>query len=142
MHSTQFNSSPGIGLAVYNTNGNVSVINCNFTKNRLPQSDVSGGGGMLLHYTYCTPGLTKCDPATNTHNSNSTIRIESCHFNENQATSSQSSNIIYKAVDGFTEALGKGGGIEIVFAGNSSGKHFDPFRTSLATRGRGKLLGH
>ena len=123
IHSAKFNSSTGIGLAVYNTNGNVSVINCNFTNNHLPQnelSDSSGGGGMLLHYSYCTPGLTTCNPTTNTRNRNSTITIKSCHFEKNKASSSESSDIIYRQVDSSTTALGKGGGIEIVFAGSSS----------------------
>ena len=123
VYSTQFHSSTGIGLAVYNTNGNIRIIDCNFTDNHLPDwlNDSAGGGGMLLHYSYCTPGLTACDPTTNTHNSNSNITVHTCHFNGNKASSHEDRKLIIRDAGVVTTALGKGGGLQVVLAGHSSG---------------------
>ena len=112
---TKFHSSTGIGLAVYDTNGEISVTDCDFVNNHVPQDErgiYPGGGGMLLYYTYCTPGLTDCDPSTNTHNSGSRISIAGCHFEGNQASNSD----LHRTI-----VVGKGGGLGVMFAGNSTG---------------------
>ena len=126
MTSTHFQYNPGLGLAVYNTNGNVEFVNCDFISNSVPEyerSTTAGGGGMLLHYSYCTPGLITCDPSTNTYNSNNRITIDSCRFQGNHATkpTGTSDEInFHKEERTHTFTLGKGGGLGISFSGNSS----------------------
>jgi hypothetical protein len=120
--STQFMSSSGMGLAVYNTDGNISISDCDFIENSIPEEELnttSGGGGMLLHYSYCSPGLTLCDPTTNKYNSNSNITIDNCRFKGNQASSSDDITF-HREKGNYTAALGKGGGIAVIFSGNSS----------------------
>lgn len=124
VHSTNFYSSPGVGLAVYDTDGNVSVVRCNFINNRIPQSEQStypGGGGMLLHYSYCTPGLLTCDPNTNTHNGHSSILIDECQFIGNEASNVNTFKTIKRQQGNNTVTLGSGGGLGVTFAGNSTG---------------------
>lgn len=122
--STHFQSNPGLGLVIYNTNGSISVVGSDFVNNSLPENDQSttvGGGGMLLHYSYCSPGLIACDPNTNIYNSHNNITIQSCHFEKNQATSSTNTVLGFHREKGiYTYALGKGAGLSIVFSGNSS----------------------
>lgn len=123
VHSTNFYSSPGVGLAVYDTDGNVSVVQCAFIDNRIPQNKQNtypGGGGMLLHYSYCTPGIISCDPSTNTHNSHSNILIDGCHFSGNEASNVNTFKSIKRQQGNDTVTLGSGGGLGITFAGNST----------------------
>ena len=123
IHSMRFHSSTGMGLAVYNTNGNVSVIKCDFINNSVSQDERSiypGGGGMLLHYSYCTPGLTSCDPSTNTHNSNCNILIEGCQFVGNQATIRSTLIVFHRQKGSGAHTFGLGGGLAIMFSGNST----------------------
>ena len=123
IHSATFHSSTGMGLAVYNTNGNISIIKSDFSYNLVPRNERSiypGGGGMLLHYSYCTPGLTSCEPSTNTHNNNCSILIEMCRFQGNQGTSFK---FFRREMGSYSDALGRGGGLGVIFSGNSSGNH-------------------
>lgn len=53
------NHSTGIGLTVFDTNGNVSIEGSNFSSNSVPESEREtyyGGGGMYIEMTYCSPG--------------------------------------------------------------------------------------
>ena len=123
VNSVKFNSSTGIGLAVYDTNGEITITDCRFFDNRVPpdeQDKYPGGGGMLLHYTYCTPGLTDCDPSTNTHNSDSRISIAGCHFEGNQCSNFSVYNVFFEEKGNSTVVVGKGGGLGVTFAGNST----------------------
>ena len=92
LNSVSFLACRGVGLAVYDTNGEIYINNCTFASNSLPSYEVHtypGGGGMLIHYTYCTPGLTSCDPHTKMNNTNSHIALVDCTFKDNQQTALQ-----------------------------------------------------
>ena len=119
LQSTHFHSTSGMGLAVYNTNGNVSVTDCEFVNNFVRDNESVGGGGMLVHYSFCTPGLTMCDPTTNIRNRNNNIVIDSCHFEGNRASNSDSV-VFHREKGSYTYGLGEGGGMAVVFSGNSS----------------------
>ena len=119
--SAHFQSNPGLGLAVYNTKGNILFVDCDFVGNG-EWSTTAGGGGLLLHYSYCTPGLITCDPSTNIYNSNNSIIIDSCRFERNKAAGSTSSAELnfHREMGIYTYTLGKGGGLCVSFSGNSS----------------------
>ena len=121
VHSANFHSSTGMGLAVYDTNGNISIINSDFINNQIPQSESThlGGGGMLLHYSYCTPGLTNCDPSTNMRNRDSTILIDGCNFIGNRANNTYTLKSFNRQRGNSAMTLGNGGALGITFAGSS-----------------------
>ena len=121
MHSVSIHSTRGMGLAVYDTSGEIFLSDCVFSNNTVPtnqQDTYPGGGGMLLQYTYCTPGLTSCDPLTNTHNSKSQVVIRGCAFEGNQASTAPQVDFVMDEGTN-TETLGSGGGLCIVFGGYS-----------------------
>ena len=125
VHSANFHSSTGVGLAVYDTNGTISIINSDFINNQIPQSESIhlGGGGMLLHYSYCTPGLTNCDPSTNMRNRDSTILIDGCNFIGNRANNTYTLKASNRQRGNSTMTLGNGGALGITFAGSSNGNN-------------------
>ena len=123
LNSVSFIACRGVGLAVYDTDGEIYINNCTFTSNSVPSYEVDtypGGGGMLIHYTYCTPGLTSCDPHTKMNNSNSQIALVDCTFKDNQANSVANDYFFVKEENSHSVTIGKGGGLNIMFAGNIS----------------------
>ena len=118
--SIHFHSSNGVGIAVYNTDGYITVTDCGFHNNTIRGDNLAGGGGMMIHYSYCTPGLITCDPNSNRRNSNNKITITSCCFEGNMANSSAGLTF-HREKGTYTYGLGEGGGLAIAFSGNSSG---------------------
>lgn len=122
MHSVNIHSTRGMGLAVYDTSGEIFLSDCVFTNNTVPanQRDIyPGGGGMLLQYTYCTPGLTSCNPLTNVHNSKSRVVVQGCVFESNQASTVPQVVDFVMDKGTRTQTFGTGGGLCIAFGGHS-----------------------
>ena len=101
-------SSNGTGLSLYNTNGTVVISNCNFANNTLGEN--SGGGGIRIEFTICTPGIV----GNFIHCSNYTIK--NCTFQDNSVTSTRSTMAASKT--------GKGGGLYVSIRSNALNNSF------------------
>ena len=78
--------SNGIGLSIIDTNGIVEITNSEFSNNTAEtRSNITGGGGIYIEFTKCTPGVTNCNPASNLFNHNSIFSIQNCSFECNDA---------------------------------------------------------
>jgi len=114
------NNSAGMGVAMYDVTGSVSVTNSIFSNNRVPEKEVlkyPGGGGFSVEFTYCKPG--EMDPCDISSNIGASYLFENCTFISNNATTS--SNIKYVNLpEGFgTQQFGRGGGLSVFFKGRA-----------------------
>ena len=82
-------SNNGIGVLIIDTNGVVCVSSSSFignTLNRVEQTaNLTGGGGMSIEFTECSPGVTTCNSYVNQHNAKSNYTIYQCLFEGNLA---------------------------------------------------------
>ena len=82
-------SNNGIGVLIVDTNGVVCVSSCTFVGNTINKEEqvlnFTGGGGMSIEFTECSPGVTTCDSYDNQYNSNSNYTIYQCSFKNNSA---------------------------------------------------------
>ena len=125
--SVAFVGSRGIGLALFDTNGRVSVLHSNFTSNTVPEEErliYNGGGGLYFEHTYCSPGKLSCDFRINPYVSNTTMNISNCHFTDNHATSlpGRSSTLIHQEKTR-SRRLGHGAAISLSLKSISSDNH-------------------
>ena len=119
-------SSIGTGLSLYDTNGQVEIVNCDFTGNSVGKNE-SGGGGVHIEFTICSPGLdVQYCGSHNGQNSNSRYTIHNCNFTENSAYSQQGAhyNFIPPSIQQPVPHLGKGGGLYITFRSNATNNIF------------------
>ena len=128
IESTTFINNRGVGLALFDTNGHVYVLNSDFTSNSVPQEEklhkYSGGGGLYIEHTYCTPGLVKCNNKENSFNSNSTMVISNCCFTDNLATTlPRTSSTLVHQEKIISRRLGQGAAISLTLKGTSSGNN-------------------
>ena len=117
--------SNGVGISMYDTNGNVSIENTTVLESfvRGTSSDgVFGGGGMHIEFTYCTPGTfnTNCTHGKG-RNQNAMYTIHNCTFSKNAINVTNGS----RYYDNFTswyvgQPIGSGGGAHIIFASNAT----------------------
>ena len=113
--------SAGTGLALFDTVGNVSIVNCSFEDNRVRKQPAyyPGGGGLYIEFTKCTPGsLENCIK----HINNSTAAeasyfISQCSFKSNNASLLDPQRATYVNSNMPFQGLGKGGGIALYFNG-------------------------
>ena len=130
-------SPKATGVIMYNTDGTNLIQNSTFDHNRLSngESELPGGGGFYVEFTYCVPGNKTCSyknysdlpDVITQHNSNSTYTFDSCTFSNNFA-SNIAANIpgtSYIIPNKQThQAFGQGGGLSIMTKGNASGNNF------------------
>ena len=122
--SVVFIGSRGVGLALFDTNGRISVLRSNFTRNSVPEEEKSvynGGGGLYFEHTYCSPGKLSCNFRDNPYGGNTTVNISGCHFIDNHATSlpGRSSTLIHQEKTR-SRRLGHGAAISLSLKGVSS----------------------
>ena len=123
--SVDISSSNGTGLSLYDTNGEVDIINCNFTNNRISDVKGFGGGGLYIEFTICTPGFTGTHcKGHGSLNSNSRYNIENCNFINNSAFSLQHVKFIPPSQQVSVPRLGKGGGLYIGIGSNAKRNTF------------------
>ena len=107
-------SSNGTGLSVYDTNGAVDIMHCNFINNSVFNHNTSGGSGLYIEFTVCSPGFKTKYEYHSQRNSNSTYNINNCNFRLNSAISSQPTRkLIPPSQPSSVPRLGKGGGLYI-----------------------------
>lgn len=123
--SMSFNDNRGVGLALFDVNGSVSVLESNFSGNAIPESErntYNGGGGLYIEHTYCTPGLTpNCDFRNNPHSNDTLFNISNCRFDNNHGSNvkNQSATLLVYQKKTNSRRLGNGGGITITLKGFS-----------------------
>ena len=123
LQSVVFTASNGKGLSIFDTNGNVKIVNCIFVHNKVSIPEhlfYPGGGGLYIEHTYCTPGTIMCDYEDNFFNNGSTYTIQSSLFESNVGTvlKNLSTIVIQKGL--YSHRMGKGGGISITLKGKST----------------------
>ena len=114
-------SSNGTGLSVYDTNGIVDIVNCNFTKNG--RSKGPGGGGIHIEFTFCSPGTVRNCSGHHGQNCNSNYTITNCIFSDNLAYSLYHS-FIPPSHDGAIPKTGRGGGLYISINSDATNNSF------------------
>ena len=128
IESTAFVDNRGVGLALFDTAGHVSILNSDFTGNSVPQEeklhDYSGGGGLYIEHTYCSPGLLNCNYQENPFSSNSTMIISNCRFAHNLATTlPRASSTLVHQEKTISRRLGQGAAISLTLKGRSYGNN-------------------
>ena len=150
-------NSNGIGLLVYDTNGTVSITRSPFVSNTLNSSEQSkyftGGGGIYIEFTECTPGLTQCDSTSNYFNKLTYYTIDQCIFKDNAAIYHLNGSQKEDLAKGVFITFGTGGGLSLFFNGSVQNSLFQVSLTSfisntafygggLSVRGRGNMCGN
>ena len=112
----------GIGVAIVDSNGVISIMHSEFSNNSLNSSEqavnFTGGGGVYIEFTSCTPGLPNCDPSNNLYNYQAKYFIEQCTFDGNSNTYINSEQD--QPGSGSHVTFGCGGGLSIWLFGNAN----------------------
>ena len=123
--------SPGIGVVIYSSAGENTFQHCNFSNNKVNNSEVDlGGGGFYLEFCYCLPDIEgtlikgNCydnNPyVSDTDNSDATYLFSDCHFTDNNATVVDEINQTFILPrKKYHTAFGRGGGLSIFFKGTA-----------------------
>jgi len=120
--------SIGMGVAMYDVTGMVTVNNSIFSKNKVPANEANciypGGGGFSVEFTFCKPGeVGLSDPTKFTKtNINSMYLFYNCTFLSNDASTINADTTTYaNSVYGFGNLqFGRGGGLSVFFKGKAS----------------------
>ena len=132
----------GIGVVIIDCNGTINITHSEFSNNSLNPLERSvnftGGGGLRIEFTKCTPGLPNCDPSKNLYNRQAKYFIDQCIFEANNNTyinSEQDQPTSERHV-----TFGCGGGLSISLFGNANHSLFyisSKFSRNKANRGGG-----
>ena len=118
------NNSIGMGVAMYDVTGNVTVSNSIFRNNSVPSHELDiypGGGGFSVEFTYCKPGYNISSSCQyNTINKTSYF-IYNCTFDHNTASTLNQDHSSYpsQTFGASNQQFGRGGGLSIFFKGHS-----------------------
>ena len=116
--------SIGMGVAMYDVTGNITVINSRFSNNRVPSQELTlypGGGGFSVEFSYCKPG-NKYIPSTCYNTNNRAFYLfHYCTFDHNIASALNSNYTTYpNETFGYgNQQFGRGGGLSVFFKGHS-----------------------
>ena len=119
-------ATSGNALTLFDTNGTVTINSSHFLWNLVPESEKEsypGGSGVYIEFTYCSPGIVgQCDHIGQ-QNNGSRYHFQDCMFKNNVATSlniAPVSRYEYAAATNSLQALGRGGGMSIMFRGTAT----------------------
>ena len=116
-------NSIGMGVAMYDVTGNVTVTNSIFRNNSVPSYEVDiypGGGGFSVEFTYCKLVSNISSSCYNT-NKGAVYLFDNCTFDHNTASILNQMNSPY-ASETFgigNQQFGRGGGLSVFFRGHS-----------------------
>ena len=120
-------NSCGTGLAFFDTNGTVIVSHSVFEANSASHPD-PGGGGVYVEFSYCTPGTYGTCTHSPHDNQNSIYKFQCCNFTDNNASTLYPHKTSFVRAEGSDfQGLGRGGGLCIVFKGETAGTFIDIF---------------
>ena len=115
--------SIGMGVAMYDVTGNVTVKNSIFRNNRVPSHELTlypGGGGFSVEFTFCKLWMRDTMCNNGTVNSNASYLFVGCTFEDNQATVTDTVKYTTTAFGtGYTQ-FGRGGGLSVFFKGQAT----------------------
>ena len=112
-------NSQTTGVLMYNTYGNLNVVNSHFISNRIASNSAGGGGGFYAEFCYCDPGTT--DNCVQHLNSLAYYHFQNSTFYQNAASDGLEQNNTFIIANGTTNiAFGRGGGLSLIFKGNAS----------------------
>ena len=120
--------SDGVGLLVYDTNGSVNITKSSFINNRVNQKKGSGGGGVHIEFTECTPGLTQCNSSDNLLNSLTKYTIYRCIFQDNAAIIGSKPKKLRRR---YFLTFGSGGGLSLWNFGHAQNNTFKIISTKF-----------
>ena len=127
--------SNGMGLLVYDTNGSVSIRKSFFinnTLNLLEQNKFfSGGGGLYIEFTHCSPGIARCNSTSNYFNKFTKYRIEDCEFEDNTAFYQFNTSTPEDLARGVFITFGTGGGLSLWLYGHAQYNSFQVTSTNF-----------
>ena len=136
-------SSNGTGLSVYDTNGEVDIMDCNFINNSVMGNSTSGGGGLYVEFTICPPGSYNCSESHSGRNDNSQYIIQNSNFTNNSAQSVEKAHLplSHQVV---IPRLGQGGGLFISIGSDATNNtiilKFCNFRNNRASYNAGGMI--
>ena len=124
INNLNVSSSNGRGLSVYDTNGTVSITNCLFDGNHPNTSTQTGGGGLYIEFTFCSPGfVSNCYDRQEV--TNSSYFITNCTFSNNiVAIPMERETVISPSNPLSVPRIGKGGGVYISIGSDSLNNSF------------------
>ena len=135
LNNITITESNGIGLLVYDTNGSVSIINSSLINNSLNSLEQSksftGGGGIYIEFTNCTPGLTHCNSRSNYFNKLTRYTIDRCVLEDNVAIYLLNGSEPIDLSSGVFITFGTGGGISLWNYGHAQNNTFQITATSF-----------
>ena len=115
-------NSIGMGVAMYDVTGNVTVTNSIFRNNSVPSHEhdiYPGGGGFSVEFSYCAPGNISSS-CTNT-NEGVHYLFCNCTFDHNTGSTLNKNSSSYPSQTFGThnQQFGRGGGLSVFFKGHS-----------------------
>ena len=143
MINIQVYNNNGIGMAIVDSDGTISIKNSEFRNNSLNSSEqavnFTGGGGLYIELTRCTPGLSNCTTSTHLHNKHAKYFIDQCIFHANNNTYINTEPD--QPTTGRHIAFGSGGGLSVQLYGNTDDNLFfissSTFSRNVASHGGG-----
>lgn len=121
IETVTISNSPGVGLAMFNIRGNNFFSDCTFTNNP-PYSErgqVHGAGGVILEFSYCSPGDTSCDSTNVVEVTDASIEFTNCNFEGNIASSVEFVPPPIYPHGTQHWGFGRGGGMAVYFKGRA-----------------------
>ncbi|XP_065903791.1 uncharacterized protein [Dysidea avara] len=139
LHDVTISDSNGKGLTIIDTNGTVEITDSIFRNNTIDASrNLSGGGGIYVEFTECSPNITDCNSTENYFNRDSVYNITKCSFVDNTASYFGSD---YNDDVGTYIVIGRGGGMLVLFFGQALNNklyvHSSNFCSNQANQGGG-----
>ena len=135
LNSVSISNSNGIGLIAYDTNGSVSITKSSFINSGLHSLEQSklltGGCGVYIEFSECTPGLSQCDTKSNYFNKLTKYTIEQCVFEGNAAVYHFNGGEPEELDSTTAIAFGTGGGLTIWMFGHAQNNTFQIISTSF-----------
>ncbi|XP_065910912.1 uncharacterized protein [Dysidea avara] len=108
----------GTGVVMYNTYGDLNVINSSFWFNKNVNGK-HGGGGFYAEFCYCDPGYT--DGCVQHMNSGAKYIFSNSGFHYNKASDgSERNNTFIFPSETTNIAFGRGGGLSLLFKGRAN----------------------
>ena len=150
MNVVSVTNTHGVGTIIYNSVGTVSISSSSFINNHFQtDNELSGGGGLIIEFSYCDPGNISClyndEPNVNTsYTSNAYYMIDSTIFSSNGANTNVSRGNIILPLGKYHSGFGRGGGLSLYVIGNASNVKFEvtncSFVNNTALWGGGLLV--
>jgi predicted outer membrane repeat protein len=128
LYNVTVRNSNGLGLAMFDVGGLVTISHCVFENNKIhainDSNDIlGGGGGVYVEFTYCPPGRygDDCDSRYN-YIVNSIYDISHSNFTNNNASQATQLKTDFQINDRDRfQGFGRGGGLQVTFRGKSFG---------------------